>query len=292
MSGVHETSFLFITLDSCRFDVFEAADTPNMDRVGQLNRTWAPGNFTFSSHAAMFMGFTPGDGGRREPFVNPKYGKVFKMAGGGLAGPADPFVLLDGRNIIEGLKSAGYSAVGTGAVGWFSPRTPTGRVLTSDFDEFRFWGGASLTKQLAFLRGEVARRGDRPIFVFLNLAETHVPYYFEGAPWDPEHNPCVPFGESNDRDECWRRQRESLEYVDRAIGSLLEDFSHANTIICSDHGDAWGEDGLWEHGIHHEKVLEVPLILRLQHAPPRTSAAAGSARRSLIGRIRRRVLGR
>jgi hypothetical protein len=34
-------------------------------------------------------------------------------------------------------------------------------------------------------------------------------------------------------------------------------------VACGDHGDAWGEDGLWEHGIHHSKVYEVPLLFRL-----------------------------
>jgi len=32
-------------------------------------------------------------------------------------------------------------------------------------------------------------------------------------------------------------------------------------------GDCRGEDGKWEHGIHHEKVLEVPLLFRLAAGP-------------------------
>ena len=43
---------------------------------------------------------------------------------------------------------------------------------------------------------------------------------------------------------------------------LLKLFSNSTILICSDHGDCWGEDGLWEHGISHEKTLTVPLILR------------------------------
>jgi hypothetical protein len=56
---VHPTSFLFVTLDSCRYDTFAAAHTPNFDQVGELHRAMAPGSFTFSSHTAMFMGHTP-----------------------------------------------------------------------------------------------------------------------------------------------------------------------------------------------------------------------------------------
>jgi arylsulfatase A-like enzyme len=90
-----------------------------------------------------------------------------------------------------------------------------------------------------------------------------VPYYFQGAPWDVTDNPCVPFGEKNDANKCKDRQTKCLEFVDEKIGSLLEKFSESSILICGDHGDCWGEDGLWEHGIFHEKVFEVPLVIRL-----------------------------
>ena len=100
------------------------------------------------------------------------------------------------------------------------------------------------------------------------MGETHVPYYFEGATWSPEENPCVPFSRDNDRQACEERQRRALEFVDARIGGLLEAFRAATTIVCADHGDCWGEDGLWEHGISHEKVLEVPLLFRLGGRSP------------------------
>ena len=63
----------------------------------------------------------------------------------------------------------------------------------------------------------------------------------------------------------WRKY--VVKSDDEKIGSLLEQFSESSVLICSDHGDCWGEDGLWEHGIFHEKVLEVPLIIRLNSIP-------------------------
>ncbi|MCJ7774484.1 MAG: hypothetical protein MUP22_15275, partial [Desulfobacterales bacterium] len=85
-----------------------------------------------------------------------------------------------------------------------------------------------------------------------------------GATWSKEYNPCQPMaGENNDAVECWRRQKACLEYIDVNLASLLESFAESNAIICADHGDCWGEDNLWGHGMHHEKVLEVPLIIRL-----------------------------
>ena len=45
---------------------------------------------------------------------------------------------------------------------------------------------------------------------------------------------------------------------------LLEGFREATTVLTADHGDCWGEDGLWEHGISHRRTLEVPLLMRVR----------------------------
>jgi membrane-anchored protein YejM (alkaline phosphatase superfamily) len=255
-------SILFITLDSCRYDTFVAAAAPRLKAVGELHRAMAPSNFTYGSHAAMFVGFTPGIASRAEPFVNPKFGKIFKIGGAGFEGKGTEFMTLSGRNIIDGLQRKGYLAIGSGAVGWFDPATETGKHLTQDFDHFFFPGNSnSLRRQLDWLGPHLDPA--RPVFAFLNIGETHVPYYYDGAPWDPADNPCVPFSEHNSADESRHRQKACLEFIDAQLGPLLQAFSAATTIVCADHGDCWGEDGLWEHGIHHEKVLEVPLLFRL-----------------------------
>jgi hypothetical protein len=266
---VDPRSVLFITLDSCRYDTFEQVRPVHLSQVGPLYRANAPGNYTYGSHAAMFVGFTPGAFELREPYLNPKYGRIFKMAGGGFSGLAKPWVVLKGRNIIEGFKNLGYRTIGTGAVGWFDPSRPTARVLTADFDDYRFEGSPfSVRGQVEYVTSRIAAvRRRKPVFCFLNVGETHVPYHHEGADWPAEVNPCLPFSEHNDSAECRRRQSACLDYLDGQLASLLEAFRDANTVVCGDHGDAWGEDGLWEHGIHHEKVFEVPLLLRLQHPP-------------------------
>lgn len=256
-------SVLFVTLDSCRYDTFVAAHMPHIKAIGPIHRAMAPGNFTYSSHAAMFMGFTPGVASRAESFVNPKFGKILRMSQGGLASRGRDHWVLEGRNVVDGFKRRGYRAIGTGAVGWFNPATETGQNLMRDFDAFYFPGDTySVGRQLDWLQ-ERLQETLQPSFVFLNVGETHVPYYYAGAPWDRELNPCVPFASDNDADECRRRQQACLEYLDQALAPLLAAFAESTVIVCADHGDCWGEDGLWEHGIHHEKVLEVPLVFRL-----------------------------
>lgn len=262
-------SVLFITLDSCRYDTFAAAAAPHLKSIGPLHRAHAPATFTYGSHMAMFMGFTPGVASAREPCVNPKYGKIFRMTGGGLAGPGGEWTRLEGRNIIDGFKNRGHRTIGCAAMSWFNNAKPTAQALTADFERFWYSGNAfSLGRQLDWLAGELtAAPRDQPVFVFLNAGETHVPYYHEGAPWDREFNPCRPFATTNDAAECRRRQLACVEFIDARIAPLLEAFAGQNTLVCGDHGDCWGEDGLWEHGVCHEKTLEVPLLFRLQPPP-------------------------
>jgi hypothetical protein len=264
MTAVPSQSMLLLTLDSCRYDTFVAARLPNLKALGPVHRARAPSYFTYASHAAMFVGFTPGIAEVRQPFLNPKYGKIFKLGSAAFSGKGREHIVLEGRSIIDGYKRKGFLAVGSGAAAWFDPATDTGRLLSQDFDAFYYPGNTwSAGKQVAWLLEQIASTG-RPVLVFLNCGETHVPYYHEGATWDRNHNPCIPFASTNDAGECRRRQRLCLEFCDQALAPLLAAFADASVVACADHGDCWGEDGLWEHGVHHDKVLEVPLLFRLR----------------------------
>jgi hypothetical protein len=266
---VDPSSVLLITLDSCRFDTFEEACVPNLRRIATPICAMAPGNFTYASHAAMFVGFTPGVAEVQQKYVNPKYGRIFRMGKSGAPGAAEPWMTLSGRNIIDGFGRLGYKTIGTGAVRWFDPATPTARALISDFSVFFHTGAApSLRAQVAFVLEEIEKANAQPFFVFMNIGETHTPYHYDGASWSDKWNPCDPFGDNNDVTECRERQRRCLEFVDRELEPILALFTHANVIACGDHGDAWGEDGLWEHGIHHPAVYRVPLLVRLNEGPP------------------------
>jgi glucan phosphoethanolaminetransferase (alkaline phosphatase superfamily) len=184
------------------------------------------------------------------------------MAQGGFAGKTEGYFNLTGRNIIEGFKRLGYKTIGSAAVGWFDPETETGQILSQDFDAFYYSKNTySLHKQLKWLSQHL--QDNQPKFVFLNVGEIHVPYYCQGATWEATDNPCIPFGENNRREDCEYRQKLCLRYVDLLLEPLLKAFSESTVLICADHGDCWGEDGLWEHGFYHPKVLEVPLIFRL-----------------------------
>lgn len=264
---IDPSSVLFVTLDSCRYDTFAAARVPALRQVGPLHEAQAPSHFTFGSHAAMFAGFTPGVAAVAAPLINPKFGKIFKLVGAAFPGKGEEGFTLDGRNIVEGFKRLGHVTLGSGAVGWFDPDTPAAQLLIGEFDEFFYPGNSwSLARQLAWIDQQLERHSGSPVFLFLNIGETHVPYHYEGAPWSSGDNPCVPFQTVDRSADCRLRQRACLEFVDVALEPLLARFSGATIVLCGDHGDCWGEDGLWEHGISHPMTLTVPLVLRLRGA--------------------------
>jgi membrane-anchored protein YejM (alkaline phosphatase superfamily) len=57
-------------------------------------------------------------------------------------------------------------------------------------------------------------------------------------------------------------QIEAVEYLDSCLPILLHELPF-NTIVLllADHGEAFGEDGYWGHGIYHPKIMEVPFAI-------------------------------
>jgi hypothetical protein len=288
------TDVLFISLDSCRFDTFAAAHRrralPGFGAIGPLHKALAPSYFTYGSHSAFWMGFTPGVIGSREPFLNPKAGKLFRMTFAGHAGrDGERSFRLEGANVIDGFRRQGYRTIGSGAVDWFDSSTETGAVLAAPFEHFQFAGNTwSLSTQLAWIDARLAETpDDQPRFVFLNVGETHVPYWHEGASWERWPSPCVPFGSEHcSASESARRQGACLEWIDHQLLSLLQRFSDGTVLVCGDHGDCWGEDGLWEHGISHPATLTVPLLMRVRGKPVGVSSSP-SRFRSAASRLKR-----
>ena len=261
-------SVLFVTLDSCRYDTFEAADAPALKAVSRLFRAEAPAHFTYGSHLAMFAGFTPGIARMRAPYLNPKFARLFRLARAGAPGHAPSGFDVEGDDIVSGFRNRGHLTVGSGAMRWFDPETPVSRKLTAGFDRFTYVGPhGDLARQVRWATDQLAEADGREVFLFLNVGETHAPYHHAGAPWEATDNPCRPFQEVDRSAECRVRQRACCEFADRHLAPLLAAFRDSTILLCADHGDCWGEDGLWEHGVSHAMTLTVPLLLRYRGVP-------------------------
>jgi len=50
---------IYLIMDSCRYDSCIAARTPNIDRLGTVERRFSYASWTSPSHYAMLMGMMP-----------------------------------------------------------------------------------------------------------------------------------------------------------------------------------------------------------------------------------------
>jgi arylsulfatase A-like enzyme len=130
----------------------------------------------------------------------------------------------------------------------------------------------------------LGRQGkDRPFFAFLNYFDAHAPY-LPPAPFDTRFGPsltevekrvmskwCYLVKEGLDRQfekAAERAYDASLAYLDHHVGRLLAELDRRGilddtlVVITADHGEHFGEHGLFGHGnsLYHQ-LVHVPLIL-------------------------------
>jgi hypothetical protein len=262
-------NFVLLTYDSCRYDVLMDADTPVLDSFASVVRAQTPANFTYAAHQAFFVGMLP-NAVQDLPYYNRFCRQLIALADvGELHVIADASVRIGSNwNIVAGMQAAGVQTVGAGAMNWFRQES-----LRFGFDLFRFTG-TDARAQIEFVLDNL--EPERPFFAFINFGETHSPYAYEGKRgacpidvrarlmrWPPAESGLV--GREN---EAYAHQVEAAEFLDRRLARLLSELPPATTVVlCADHGECFGEDGYWGHGVNHRCVHEVPLaIFRLDGA--------------------------
>lgn len=256
-------NFLLLTYDSCRYDVLVDADTPILDSYSSIHRAEAPANFTFASHQAFFVGILP-NVKENIPYYNRFRKQLLGLLGVG-EGQVNRCAYTKTKsnwNLVQGLRDEGYQTIGAGAMNWFRQES-----LTSGFENFLLTG-TDAGKQIDYLLENIDV--NRPYFGFINFGETHAPYTFDGrddpCPVDVRARkmnwPPVESGKVGRDNEAYRYQMEAAEYLDQQLPRLFNQLAGETTVILTaDHGDCFGEDGYWGHGINHAMVFEVPLAI-------------------------------
>jgi hypothetical protein len=250
--GTHDV--LFVTLDTLRYDVaqqlHEEGRTPNLSAVlspDGWERRHSPGNFTFAAHAAFFAGFLP------TPVRPGRHPRLFALRFPGSETTTDRTFVFDAPDIVTGIHGIGYHTICVGGVGFFNKLTPLGRVLPDLFDESH-WSPALGVTDPRSTENQVHLALDRlrplpvrrRVFLFLNVSAIHQPnrFYHRGATEDSPASHAA-----------------ALEYVDRHLGHLFAGLRRRGpvlSVVCSDHGTAYGEDGYTGHRLAHPVVWEVP----------------------------------
>ena len=263
---------VFIVMDSCRYDSLTAASTPNIDRLGQVEKRYSYASWTAPSHYAFTMGMLPHTS-PRDVFASEVYKEEFrqwKQRTGGADVSFQDF--LPEISLPKVLSKLGYRTVAKVSMPVLNKYT----LISKHFDEYKLMDHHN---DFAGMVAEIEFPDDEPHYYFLNLGETHYPYMLSGADLphiSGVHGALKALGkedpEAARRSEekfdpeqlrmLQRQQVKCVEYIDGLIGTLMNK-APADTyfIVTSDHGELFGEDGYFGHGpIMHEKCFEIPFV--------------------------------
>jgi hypothetical protein len=250
--GTHDV--LFVTLDALRYDVacqaLAEGCTPNLAKLlpgGRWEERHSPGSFTYAAHHAFFGGFLP-----TPPSPGP-HPRLFAARFAGSETTTEETCVFEAPDIVTGLAGLGYHTICIGGVGFFNRQTPLGSVLPGLFDE-SYWSPAlgvtdprSTENQVRLAADLLARLPhEQRVFLFVNISAIHQPnrFYLPGAAEDTLASHAA-----------------ALAYVDRHLPVLfaaMQRRAPVLTILCSDHGTAYGEEGYFGHRLSHPVVWTVP----------------------------------
>lgn len=254
---VGNNDILFICLDTLRYDVAkqeeDLGNTPNISKYGKWIKCHAPGNYTFPSHAAMFIGNLPSPA---ESIPLYERERLFVARENTSMGKIHPYsFIFDGSSFVEGLEKVGYDTICVGGVGFFNKRTPINKIFPSMFKE-SYWNTRfachikeSFENQIEFIERLMKKKDvNKRVFMYLNIDSIHYPnsFYLEG-----------------EREDNIKTHAAALRYVDEHIKKLFDIFEKRGRtfcILCSDHGSCYGEDGYHFHCHSHEIVYTVPYM--------------------------------
>ncbi len=267
---------IYIIMDSCRYDTYLAAATPNIDRLGRVEKRYSYASWTSPSHYVMLMGLTP-HSSPAGVFASEVYKEDFVLWRERL-GVAD----LEFKSFIPELslpyklRQLGYRTVGRVSLPVLNQYT----TFSAYFDDYRLMDDHN---DFGGMIEEMTFDPRRPTFYFLNLGETHYPYMLSKAeapvlhgvhgvfkhlddlvidPQQGEKDPTDKFFNHDQLQLLRSQQVKACEHVDGLL-SRLYDKAPAGThfIITADHGELFGEGGFFGHGpVFHPKVFEVPFV--------------------------------
>jgi arylsulfatase A-like enzyme len=284
-SGPHRPNIVLIVWDTVRGDRvsvngYPHPTTPRLEELAADGVTFrwcfTPAPWTPPAHASLFTGLLPRSHGLRE----------------GMGDRIRTGIPL----LAQTLQEAGYETVSVPANPLLSDVTGLNAGFEFDFpcfrnprvdcdavrDQVRRWAD----------RRRATRKDVRPVFLFVNLMESHLPYAFDAASVAAVHGVAAVEGARRAAGEVGDMEakafllgqrkidRESIRDLgiaydgairrdDRVTGEILEILREegflggAFVAVCSDHGENLGEHGELNHAMSvYGPVLRVPLVVR------------------------------
>ena len=269
-------NLVIVVFDSCRFDSFKAAKTPNISRLGDLERRYSYASWTVPSHHVLLLGVS-GHTNPKGVFASEVYKKDFVSWGDRLGIPDISFKKFVPRLSLPAfLKEHGYATNALVSMPVLNQTT----LFNQHFDRYQLMKShndfEAIIDQMVFEK-------DKPSFYLLNVGETHYPYSLPGESNDlpiihgvhgvfkhlddqmagtydkKAADSAEEFFDMDKMKQLHNKQISNVEYLDRLFEKLYEKVpAHTHIIVTSDHGELFGEEGYFGHGpVIHEKVFEI-----------------------------------
>jgi len=266
-------NLVYIIMDSCRYDSYAAAATPNIDLLGKGECRYSYASWTSPSHYTMLMGMIPHQS-PRGVFASEVYKQEFVKWVDRLNIPNLSFkTFVPYLSLPKVLQDNGYKTIARVSM----PVLNQFSNINKHFDDYKLMPNHN---DFSSMINEMEFSDDQPRFYFFNLGETHYPYMLKGDDMPrisgvhgvfknidefllvgekPEEKS---FFEAEEMARLHKQQISCVEYVDKLIGELFNKCpDNTHIIITADHGELFGEDGYFGHGpIMHSKCFEVPFL--------------------------------
>jgi arylsulfatase A-like enzyme len=268
-------NLIYIIMDSCRYDSYLRAKTPNMDALaaGELRYSYA--SWTAPSHHSIFMGQIAHQSPTRM-LASEVYKKEYAKWVDRLDLPDLSFKsFVPELSLARVLQKQGYRTLGRVSMPVLNPFTGFNRF----FDDYKLMTNHNDFKGMV---EEIAFSETLPSYYFMNLGETHYPYMFKdgslpiisgvhgvvkGMDAAVPRTGDVPddedtFFSKEDMRVLHDQQVRCVEYVDDILGDLIAKApKNTHFIVTADHGECFGEGDYFGHGpVMHEKVFEIPFL--------------------------------
>lgn len=283
---------IVITLDSCRYDSFMAANPTNITKLsgGEVEARWSYATWTAPSHYNLLTGLLP----HTSPpnvYASEYYKEDFIKYQDRLGVPDVEFKsMVPTLWMPKYLQDIGYETRAMVSLPVLNPMTGVNRNFTS-FDLMPKHNdmNAMLDKMEEHYKSpSKGLKGNTPQFYMMNVGETHYPF---ARPTEDKNdwprisgingvfkkldeqvqddgslvssNEAGEFFDQERLDQLRARQIDTVHYLNDTVFPRLYDMVPKDTwiVITADHGELFGEGGYFGHGpVQHDKVLEVPFL--------------------------------